>query len=146
MRRQKQKQQKIPSSWFSPPFSRWIQGRVGEGKRRAKDTVPLGRYKTAAVTLTSKIRIMTKNQNQPRGVPYFAMYNAHPTILAQTFRGKKSFVLIQLLIYLYLDTRFCIIKEFQHSFLNILWYKKFYVTNHYKTQEQIRGISGTTPV
>ena len=28
----------------------------------------------------------------------------------------------------------------------ILWYKKFYVTNNYKTQEQIQGISGTTHV
>ena len=28
----------------------------------------------------------------------------------------------------------------------MLWYKKFYVTNNYKTQEQVQGISGTTHV
>ena len=33
-------------------------------------------------------------------------------------------------------------KEFQHLFLNIVWYKKLYVTSNYKTQEQIQGVSG----
>ena len=40
---------------------------------------------------------------------------------------------------------FCIVKEF-YLFLNILGDKKFYVTNNYKTQEQMQGISGTTHV
>ena len=68
-----------------------------------------------------------------------------PTFLAQTFR-KKPFILIfnSIIFYLYLDTCFCIIMEFWHLILNILWYKKFYVTNNYKTQEQIQSTSGTT--
>ena len=30
--------------------------------------------------------------------------------------------------------------------MSILWYKKFYVTSNYETQEQVQGISGTTLV
>ena len=32
--------------------------------------------------------------------------------------------------------KFC---EFSHLFLNILWYKKFYIAHNYKTQEQIQA-------
>ena len=70
--------------------------------------------------------------------------------LAQTFRNKIFCfnLLIQVFIYFHLDTCgfFCIIKAFYHLFFNIVWYKKFYVTNNYKTEEQIQGISGTTHV
>ena len=41
--------------------------------------------------------------------PYFAMYNVHSYFLAQNFQGKKNFcfnLLIQLSIYVYLDTCF----------------------------------------
>ena len=41
---------------------------------------------------------------------------------------------------------FCIIEEFQHLFLDILCYRKFYAMNNYKRQEQIQGISNTTHV
>ena len=61
------------------------------------------------------------------------------------FQGKKIFhfnFLIQLFIYLYVDTCFGNFNAYSLT----LWYKKFYVTNNYKTQEQIQGISGTTHV
>ena len=50
------------------------------------------------------------------------------------------------MFYLFLFRYLCVffyMKKFQHFFLNILWNKRFYVTNNYKTQEQIQGISGT---
>ena len=63
--------------------------------------------------------------------------------------GKKIFhfnFLIELFIYLYLDTYFLYSKEILDLFLNMLWYKKFYVTKNYKTQERVQGILGTTHV
>ena len=58
--------------------------------------------------------------------------------VAQTFR-KKFFCFNYLIQFIYLFIFrylfFCIIKEFQHLFFNILWYKKFYVTNNCKTQK-----------
>ena len=105
-------------------------------------------------------------------IPYFAVHNVHSHFLSQTFRKKilcfnflfNFYLLISIYIYIifilfnfylfiiylfylfiYIYSCFCIIKEFQHLFWNI-WYKKFYVMNNYKTQEQIQGISGTTDV
>ena len=69
------------------------------------------------------------------------MYGAH-TRFWPKFSGKKIFCfnfLIQLFIYLYLDTCFLCNKGIlAFIFEHILWYKKFYVTNNSKTQERYK--------
>ena len=62
-----------------------------------------------------------------------------PTFLAQTFR-KKSFILIQYLIYLHLDTCFLYYRLMLAFIFEHIVIQKFYVTNNYKTQEQIQEI------
>ena len=58
--------------------------------------------------------------------------------LAQTFQKNFHFNFFnQLCIYLYLDTCFLYYKGILAFVFNILWYKKIYVTNNYKTQEQM---------
>ena len=73
----------------------------------------------------------------------------HTHVFGLNIQEKKmfhfNFEFNHLLIYIQILV-FCIIKEFQHLFLNMLWYKKFYVTHNYKAQEQIQGIWGTTHV
>ena len=62
---------------------------------------------------------------------------------------EKSFCfnfLIQLCIYLFIFRYLFLYDKGILAFFNILWYKKFYVTNNYKTQEWIQGISGITHV
>ena len=69
-------------------------------------------------------------------------------IFGPNFQEKKfrfNF-LIQCFIHLYLDTCFLYYKGILAFILNVLWYKKFYITDHYKTQEQMQGIPGTTHV
>ena len=80
-------------------------------------------------------------------VLYVAMYNVHPWFWPK-LSGKKSFVLIfNVIIYVFI-VRYCFLyyKGILTFILDILWYKKFYVTNNYKIQEQIQGISGTTHI
>ena len=77
------------------------------------------------------------------------MYNAHLRFWPK-LSGEKLFCfnffnsIFNLFIFRYLF--FCILKELEHFFLNMIWYKKFYVTDNYKTQEQIHDISGITHV
>ena len=73
----------------------------------------------------------------------------HTHVFGPNFQGEKIFCfnfLIQFCIYLYLDTCFLYYKGILVFISELLWDKKFYVTNNYKTQEQIQGISGTTHV
>ena len=67
----------------------------------------------------------------------------------QTFREKKIFhlnFLILLFIYSYLDTCFLYYKGILVFIFEHIMVQGIYVTNNYKTQEQIQGISGTTHV
>ena len=83
-------------------------------------------------------------------IPYFAVHNVHSHFLSQTFRKKifcfnflfnfYLFIIYLFYLFIYIYSCFCIIKEFQHLFWNI-WYKKFYVMNNYKTQEQIQVVA-----
>ena len=80
-------------------------------------------------------------------ITMFCMYNVHPWFWPK-LSGKKSFVLIfNVIIYVFI-VRYCFLyyKGILTFILDILWYKKFYVTNNYKIQEQIQGISGTTHI
>ena len=91
-------------------------------------------YKTGQSALLTQ----TKESNR-KELLYFAVYNVHPHFWTK-LSGKKSFhfnFLIQLFIYIQI-LAFCIIKDFYHLISNILWYKKFCVTNNYKTQEPIK--------
>ena len=76
------------------------------------------------------------------------MYNAH--VFGPNFQKKKIFhfdFLIQLFINLYWDICFLYYKGILAFIFERIIYKKFvYVTNNYKTQEQIQGISGTIHV
>ena len=88
------------------------------------------------------IWLALKYYKMNKDIPYLGMYNAHPHFWPKV-SGKTFFHFNYILIYLFIFRQlfFCIIKEFQHLFLNILQYKKFYVINNYKTQQQIQSIS-----
>ena len=75
------------------------------------------------------------------------MYNVHPPFWAK-LSGKKIlfYFFNSIFIHLYLDSCFLYYKEILVFILNILWYKKLYVANNYKTQEQIKCVLGTTHV
>ena len=75
---------------------------------------------------------------------YFAMYN----VFGPQTSGKKSLVSIfNSILYLFtLRYLFLYYKEILAFIFNILWHKKFYITNNYKMQEQIQGISDITQV
>ena len=64
---------------------------------------------------------------------YFPLRKSRYVLWSSASYTPKNMVLV-----------FCIIKKFKHLFLNILWYKKFYVTNDYKTQKQIQEILCTS--
>ena len=69
-------------------------------------------------------------------------------VFGPNFQEKQSFVSIfnSVFIYLHLDTCFLYYKGILVFIFEHIMVQGIYVTNNYKTQEQIQGISGTTHV
>ena len=73
---------------------------------------------------------------------YFAVYNVQPRFCPKL--SWKNILIVQLndlFMYLFLFRYlFFVLQRDVSIYVSIKWYKKLYVTNNYKTQEQIHSI------